>query len=242
MKKILRRLISRFGYQLSKAGVDQAFVDQERLLRNTVGEAPVIFDVGAYTGQVALQYRSMFPAAEIYCFEPFPDTFSVLKNKVEQDPKINCYPIGVSNEAGRQTIQSNAHAGTNSLLKTDAAAKDNWGSGLLETLEQLEIEVATLDGIVERHGIERIDLLKMDVQGAEYLVIQGGKQSFAAGLVRYVYTEIIILPTYEGQLPFDQMLKLMDDNGFDLYGLYNLNKDRHGQLRQVDAIFRSKQY
>jgi len=52
-----------------------------------------------------------------------------------------------------------------------------------------------------------------------------------------IYTEIIMLPTYENQLDFDEFIKLMKSFGFRLFNLYNLSLTKEGELRQVDALF-----
>jgi hypothetical protein len=52
-----------------------------------------------------------------------------------------------------------------------------------------------------------------------------------------IYTEIITLPTYEGQRYLDEILGQMRSHGFDLFNFYNYSCTNTGQLRQVDAIF-----
>jgi hypothetical protein len=71
--------ISRLGYRLislnhdntSAKNVDPAYLVQAALIERFKLEAPVIIDVGSNTGQVYQIYRRVFPAARIYCFEPF---------------------------------------------------------------------------------------------------------------------------------------------------------------------------
>ena len=112
-----------------------------------------------------------------------------------------------------------------------------WGKGLLETIGTVDVEMTTLDNFVDENNIKKIDILKMDVQGAEFMVLNGAKKTFEKGIVNMIYTEIIMLPTYEGQIPFDETIKLIRSFGFELYNFFNYNLTDAGQLRQVDAIF-----
>ena len=65
----------------------------------------------------------------------------------------------------------------------------------------------------------------------------GAAETCRRELIRLVYSEIIIQPTYKGQKRFDQFLGSFYDSGFDLYHFYNLSFSNEGRLRQVDAIF-----
>jgi len=75
------------------------------------------------------------------------------------------------------------------------------------------------------------------VQGAEPLVLKGAEGLLRAGRVRMVYTEILVLPTYDGQARLDEFLSMMRGYGFELFNFFNLSVTAAGQLRQVDAIF-----
>lgn len=85
--------------------------------------------------------------------------------------------------------------------------------------------------------IPAIDILKLDVQGAEPLVIEGAAKACRRGAIRLVYSEIITQPTYQGQKRFDEALAVFYNNGFDLYNIYNFSLTLDGRLREVDVIF-----
>jgi len=134
-------------------------------------------------------------------------------------------------------FHSNPSSATNSLLASDVKATATWGEGLLETNEIIVANFRTLDSFMRELQIPKIHILKLDVQGVEYLVMKGGISSFDKKKVDLIYTEIIIQPTYQNQKRFDQVLALFYDIGFDLHSIYNLELTKDGKLRQVDAIF-----
>lgn len=239
MKKILRNLFALFGVQISrinKNSVNDAFVMQKHLTKDTHKEL-IIFDVGAYDGGTSLEYKNIFPNSKIYSFEPFPDSFSKLVKNTSRYKDIIAINKGIGEKDGIAKFNSNSSAPTNSLLDTHESGSTIWGTDLLNTAKKIAVELTTIDSFLEIHNIAKIDILKMDVQGAEYMIMKGAKKTIERGLINMVYTEIITLPTYKEQLNFDEMVNLMRNFGFTLFNFYNFSLTDKGQLRQVDAIF-----
>lgn len=238
MIKIVKKALRKLNIQVSRVQRENpAFLAQQKLVGSSSSSKVTIFDVGAYIGDIALDYYRLFPKADILCFEPFPESFDLLKGNVSAVKNIQLFPFGFGAKTGPQEISSNAFSATNSLLKTDNAGKKTWGEGLLETKERLSVAIKTLDEVVTEQGIDHIDILKLDVQGAEHLVLNGAIKTLKAGKIGLVYTEIILLPTYEGQRHFDETLLRFRELGYRLYDLYNSSYNKNRQLRQVDAIF-----
>jgi len=237
MKKILQKLANRYGYRINRLSSPaiNAFTAMKNLL-NGVDE-PIIFDAGAYHGYVSLTFRKMFPRSTIYAFEPFEESFKRLKANTSSDHRIKAFNFGLSNRDGTQSFHSNTMSGTNSLLSTDESGTQTWGKGLLETREITQAQFMTIDSVIERLHIPRIDLLKLDVQGAEPLVMEGASEVCRRGIIHVVYSEIITQPTYKDQKRFDEVLSSFYNNGFEIYNIYYMSLMREGRLRQVDVIF-----
>lgn len=244
MKKRLNKLLSKFGYKISKIGPqsdancikEKSFQIQKQLINDSIEEL-IIFDVGAYVGSVAKIYTKLFPRSKIYCFEPFPDSFLKLKENTSLNKNIYTFNYGFSDEEGITSFQVNSSSPTNSLLKTSALSGNFWSQDLLKTINSVDVKMRTLDNFINDHKIEKIDILKLDVQGAEFMVLKGALESLEKRIVKMIYTEIITLPTYEGQKHFDEILNLMRNLRYELYDFYNYSYTPKGQLRQVDAIF-----
>lgn len=198
---------------------------------------PIIFDVGAHHGHVARHFRSSFPNSEIYCFEPFPESFQRLSENTTNDPAVHVFNFGFSDHIGSLAFNCNLSSATNSLLQTDQIGSATWGEGLLNTEKIINARFETLDSFVAQHKIREIDILKLDVQGAEPMVMLGSTKACSSRMIHIIYSEIIIQPTYAGQKRFDEALAAFYDRGFDLYNVYNMNCTIDGRLRQVDAIF-----
>jgi FkbM family methyltransferase len=239
MKKGIQQLLNSFGYRISRlsapASGEDPFTAMQRLLLGI--KEPIIFDVGAHHGHVSRLFRSLFPASTVYSFEPFQDSFEQLKMNTASDPRIKVFNFGLADRNRTQSFNSNLSSATNSLLVTDELGSLTWGSGLLETQTIVQAEFKTIDSVLEAMQIPRIDILKLDVQGAEPLVMAGACSACRTGTIGLVYSEIIIQPTYKEQKRFDESLAAFYGNGFDLYNIYNMCYTAEGRLCQVDATF-----
>jgi FkbM family methyltransferase len=197
--------------------------------------SPVIFDVGAHVGETALRYRSLFQAAVIHCFEPSPDSFRELRLAVAGDERAHAYELAFSNSAGSAILNVNKSQATNSLLASANSASSYWGHGLLETEKRIEVKVRTVDDFCQEHGIDRINILKLDVQGAEYAVLCGAGGMLRRHSIDLLYMEVITAPTYVGQHRLHEYLALFDEYGYALFDLYHPVR-RRGRLMQADLI------
>ncbi|MEL6357120.1 MAG: FkbM family methyltransferase [Bacteroidota bacterium] len=241
MKKFVNSLLAPLGLRITGTVPTKneqrrnAFLAKQKLLADEP-KPLTILDVGAYHGEVALQYNKWFPDSKIYCFEPLPASFNKLAEVVAEYPRISPIQKGVGARSGIGHLNVNAFAATNSLLNTHAEGYRYWGSELLDTKEVIGVEITTIDEFVTDHKITCLDLLKMDVQGAEYLVLKGARNSIDRGLVKVIYAELMTLPAYEEQRSIDEMLALYRSLGFTLFGLYNFSYSPSDQLRNMDLI------
>lgn len=239
IKKIVKKTVRAFGFDLRYFSPGSDSLHEICQLMQQVTH-PVIFDVGAHHGQTARAFSKSFPRAALYCFEPFPDSFAELKKNSINYPAATLEPFGFSDNRGQHEFHSNVSSATNSLLQLDSQAAVIWGNSVLTPVSKVSCDFETIDEYLGRKGIQKIDLLKMDVQGAEYKVLKGAELSLRAERIRNIYMEIITGETYSGQLRFEEYLSLMDSYGFRLQGLFNLEHGAERQLVQLDALFSKK--
>jgi len=115
-----------------------------------------IIDCGANIGITALYFAARYPNARIYSVEPDPSNFAILKQNVASEPRIT--PINAA-VVGRNTGPV--------FLSQDRPA---WGNSISQSQgagSAVEVEAMTIGELCERYAIERIDLLKVDIEGAE---------------------------------------------------------------------------
>lgn len=145
-------------YDLKTSAVIRRFIRQE----------DIVIDVGANVGALTLVMAMAAHEGRVFAIEPGPSTFNRLKNNVELNPHlrsiIQLFSIGLSDKPGKLFWQEDPNVPGNAGLLH--------GSGF-------QVSVETLDDFVIEHQIERLDFIKIDVEGMEYEVIRGGMAAIA---------------------------------------------------------------
>jgi len=131
--------------------------------------APVVFDVGAHHGDYAAAVLERRPNARVHCFEPSANTFDVLAARL--DGRASLHRVALADRAGARTLYGDrVGSPMASLFHRDLAWLE-----LATDLEE-EVQTQTLDGVCAAEGVDEIDLLKIDAEGAEYLVLLGAQR------------------------------------------------------------------
>jgi hypothetical protein len=130
---------------------------------------------------------------------------------------------------------------TNSLLESDRRGDDYWGANLLDTEDEVTVKTLALDDFCREERIEHVDVLKIDVQGAEYAVLAGARGLLERHAVDLIYLEMIMAPSYVGQRKYHYYLTSLDALGYELFDLFNLGR-RDGRLIQSDGIFVASEF
>jgi len=197
----------------------------------------VIFDVGAYVGEVVATYKKLFPQSTIYCFEPFPDSFQKV-NRLCRDASIKAHQIALSNKEGKATFNINVDLSCNSLLPPTESDFKCYSAKSIKDGE-IQVETNTLDNFCAGTKISYIDILKLDVEGTEVKVLEGASKMLSKQAIKLIYSEVMFIPHYDGGCMFHELDAFLNRYGYTLFNLYNLKSARNGQLRWGNAIFLS---
>lgn len=135
--------------------LDEAFHGDDYALP-LIADPSVIFDLGANLGFVAISFAVRYPKARIYCFEPDPENFAELIANTAPFPNIKCFPyaIGAKKET-RYFYKSPVFHMRNSLIAR--SGND----------ERIEVNVISLEDALVLAKVNRVDVMKFDVEGAE---------------------------------------------------------------------------
>jgi FkbM family methyltransferase len=236
LKKKIKEYLRKVGYSLYKSS---SFVSpsSEQVTKTIINrnDKLIIFDVGAYIGNSAKKYSEWFPQSLIYSFEPFEPNFNELAKLTSQ--QIKSFNIGLSDEAKFGTLCINAGSSTNSILPLNKNASKLWG-GIedLNPVSKINCEFSTIDIFMEKNLINYIDFLKIDVQGAEFKVLEGAKKNLLSQNIKLIQVEVIVVSTYEGQKTMGFYLDLFESYGYKLKGISDM-AHHQGQLLQLDMFF-----
>ena len=126
---------------------------------------PVAVDVGAHVGLFATWAARQARDARVFSFEAHPVNFKLLTENISQNrlDRVTAYHQAVSGSGGTARLYEHEEGyGGNSLYKEHVKQ---------EREKYLDVPSTTLDDIVRDHGIQKIDLLKLDCEGAEYEIL-----------------------------------------------------------------------
>ncbi|MCP5424684.1 MAG: FkbM family methyltransferase [Gammaproteobacteria bacterium] len=249
-KRTIKAGLAKLGFELRRlpkmdAGVplrigENPLVDLQHLFSNK--EPMVIFDVGAHYGQTAAKFRRFFPQAVIHAFEPFPQSFAKLEESFARDPAIIPVAKAMDEDNGRATLFVNRADYTNSLLECDLAANP-WVPGeTTRTLGEIQVETCTVERYCSEQGLDQVNILKTDTQGAELRVLKGAVKLLTERRVDALYLEVIFAPLYEGQANFCQLLDYLTTVGYRLVSIYDLYRGNNGFAGWADALFIREDY
>ena len=128
-------------------------------------EGMTVMDVGANLGLYSLlASRAVGPSGKVYAFEPVPEIFTRLKEHIVLNNATNVIPVPIALSDEKGTVKMSVMRGESSFFRH-----------LSEKF--VEVQVERLDDFVEREGIERVDAIKIDVEGAELKVIRGADKT-----------------------------------------------------------------
>ena len=162
--RLLRWSLARLGY----GNGDPAANGEFRLLEE-LPPTPIVFDVGAHRGDYAAAVIAKRPGAVVHCFEPSASTFDILATRLGRSARLHRFAL--ADHDGAMTLHGDAvGSAMSSIFRRDLSWLD------LATDCAEEVETRRLDDVCEAEHVEHIDLLKIDAEGAEYLVLLGAQR------------------------------------------------------------------
>jgi len=206
-------------------------------LRDWSGD-DLIMDVEANDGRSIIRCRRHFGPAQVYAFEPVEGTYRTLIERTKGFSGVKHFRFALGAKAERRTIY--LHEGGSPM---NSFYRERTGGNKGE-----EVEIDTLDAMIEREGIDSVQLLKIDTEGHDLEVLKGASQALSDGLFEIIQVEtgFDVPGTPDASLwDFNELLR---PYGYFLSAITNQCKGpvpqaaraggRHGtMLRYCDALF-----
>lgn len=156
-----------------------------RFLRDELRAGDVFADVGAHIGVHALRaarHLEDMGGGHVIAFEPAPDSAEKLRSAARNNQlDVEVVECGLSNRPGRVALYADPR-----YAPEDAGVRSMHGTGAVIA----EVETVTLDAWAKAHDLARLDVVKIDVEGHEFRVLDGMRETLARLRPRALCVEI----------------------------------------------------
>ena len=192
-----------------------------------------VIEAGSWDGADTAFFAHHLRDGKVYSFEPFPSFYYQTCQRLYgvKNAEVSHYALAEKTQPYTfyiSELNGNAWC-SNSILKP----KDHLIMNPHITFDkQMEVQGINLDDWLQEKRIERIDMMWLDIQGAEPAVLKAAPLTLSR--TKYIYTEVSLVENYEGVLLYNEYKAFMETNGFEVIHEDLPNKD------QGDVLFRNK--
>ncbi len=166
-----------FSYEFDKNG------ERDLLEKLSKLKLQIVFDVGSNVGDWTITALKFFPQAKVHCFELSARTFDTLRKNLD-GKGVALNNLGLSSESGTIEYKDYGENSTVNTLLTNATYHDH---RIKPTI--VSGKVVTGSEYCQQHHVNKIDFLKIDVEGAEHLVLMGFSSLLAKKAIRVIQFE-----------------------------------------------------
>jgi FkbM family methyltransferase len=201
----LDRLASLWLHKLGILGKDEL-----KILARLIRRGMTVVDAGANQGIYTLYLADLVRPGRVFAFEPEPMLYGQLVSNVRNNSaeNVNCYQIALSDSAGSLTLVPGVlNLGDNRIIVDQE-----------ERPEKISVKAATLD---EMFPAERIDFLKMDIQGWEAQAFAGARETLERNPDLILMFEFWPFGLAKAGANPDAVLGLLEERGFALWRVRN---------------------
>lgn len=238
IRRLLRSAVRLTGYDVVPLAARPERRDQFAAYAR-LGLAPgVIYDVGANVGATVDRYLREYPQARLVAVEPLPHLAQHLTRRFAAHDNVRVVHAALADDCGTRLLLNTVADGNSSFFEVSAQQRGCSGHDEQTRVKQrLEVPTTTLDRLAEDCGSASIDVLKLDIQGAELLALRGAAGLLGRRGIRAIYCEVNFAPIYDGQCQYHDLAELLMDRGYWLYDLFGANHQTDGSITHCNALF-----
>ena len=177
---------SSIDYQIAKNGIYDRYVGDK--LKEHIKSDGTILDIGANVGGLSLPFAKKYvPLGKVYAFEPNMNVINQLKKNIEINglKNIIIVPVALQENPSIQEINFN-------IRQQNEEGRINNGISTIQenpffNLKKQNVKCTTVDKFVDDEKIQKIEFIKIDVEGSEYRVLEGASNTIQRDLPIVVY-------------------------------------------------------
>jgi len=210
-----------FTNQLKSMGyyAEQTILDNN--LKPIIEKSNLILDIGGHVGYHSIAYCKYNPNATIMTFEPQSNVFTLLKENVELNglsDRIQIFNLAVGDKNRETSLSSRISDGPNTNLEIEYGTNKAFNlGGVCIGMDGEKISMVTIDSL----NLTGLDYLKIDVEGAEHLVLMGGEKTIKKykPVICFEYNHKTISDEYVKMIGYEKL-----SSPFDILKSYGYTK------------------
>jgi FkbM family methyltransferase len=208
------------------------------LFKKVVKERSVVVDLGANIGYFTLLAAKLVgPQGKVFSFEPEPKNFSYLKKNIELNnySQVEAFQEAVSDRREKTRLYICSYdTGHHTIKRYNGIEAYSKGRNTEE--RSIEIETVTLDSFLKGKS-DCVDVIKMDVEGAEMLVLAGMDKTLRANRNIKMFVEFFpLLIEKMGNSPQEFIRKLLDDYHSSIYIIPDDYDAQKGEMIKINNV------
>ncbi|MCK4517421.1 FkbM family methyltransferase [Candidatus Babeliales bacterium] len=191
------------------------WMSKQEIMRYLPSKNITMLEAGAYDGNDTLAWSTLLPNATIHAFEPEPSAHKKLQKKVRGLSNVTIWNQALNDVSGEVSFN---------VSQNGCDKEGTFSSSLLKPKEHLTacphikfekkitVKAINLDEWVNKNNIGTIDFLWLDMQGAEFKVLQAAPKTLAK--VKVIFSEVSLKEMYDGAPLYDQFKNWLETKGF----------------------------
>ncbi len=185
--------------------IEEMFIMEEYKIDDI--DPSVIFDIGSNVGLSSIYFSLKYPNSQIYSFEPNKKTFLKMEKNVRNFNNIKVFNWAIADHDGQVEFFENERSMSSSIIKRS------------DGQEAVLVDCYKLDSVFEKLNINKVDLLKFDVEGFEYNIFNK-------------FTQWSKVSYFIGEVHLDLMKENMDQFS-ELFNFYKIDLHKNSERRFV---------
>ena len=200
----------------------------------------VVVDVGAFDGRFSESCLRALAPRRLIAFEPTRESHGLVVRRLRGFPQATALELAVGDREGDLRFGRYPLDNGNSALEMNPDVQRRYESApparpVHVLREERIVRQSRLDVALKDQGVSRVDVLKIDVQGAERAVLEGARETLSRTTV--VLVEVLFHEHYLGAALFPELDALLRRAGFLLHGFPSQWRGPRGELLHADAIY-----
>jgi FkbM family methyltransferase len=174
-------------------------------------EDPVVVEAGAHRGFDTLTLARQWPGGTIHAFEPVPHIYEDMARRVTPCGNVRTYRAALASVSGSAEMFVSGGGGDQS--SSLRAPKEHLVDLPEITFDEtITVQTVSIDDWAAREDVERVDLFRLDLQGAELDALRGAERMLQTAVA--IYTEVIATEQYEGAALYPALRDWLVSRGF----------------------------